>query len=89
MEYERRTCRRAFLRGAMLLLGGSALAACGATPTPAVIEKEVTRVVEGTPQVVKETVVVTETVKETVVVEKQVTVEVLAKGFLLPANSLI
>jgi len=48
------------------------LAACGATPTPQVIEKvverEVTKIVEGTPQVVVETVVVQETVvvKETV-----------------------
>ncbi|MHB0878790.1 MAG: ABC transporter substrate-binding protein [Anaerolineae bacterium] len=54
---------------------GAALAACGATPTPQVIEKvvekEVTKIIEGTPQVVKETVVVV----ETQVVEKQVTVQ--------------
>jgi len=66
--------RRAFLRLSALGLGGMALAACGATPTPQVVEKvverEVTKIVEGTPQVVKETVVV----QETVVVEKQVEV---------------
>lgn len=38
------------------LAGSGLLAACGATPQ--VVEREVTRVVEGTPQVVKETVVV-------------------------------
>lgn len=71
--------RRRALRGILgLSAGAAALAACGATPTPQVIEKEVTRVVEqevtkiveGTPQVVKETVIVT----ETQVVEKVVTV---------------
>lgn len=50
--------------------GGAVLSACGATPTPQVIErvveKEVTKIVEGTPQIVKETVVV----RETVVVEQ-------------------
>jgi len=58
--------RRRVLKGAALGAAGAALAACGATPTPQVIEKavtqvvekEVTRVVEGTPQVIKETVVV-------------------------------
>ena len=69
--------RRSFVRGAALGAAGALLAACGATPTPQVIEKvvekevtkviaqEVTRIVEGTAQVVIETVVV----KETVVVE--------------------
>jgi len=59
---------------------GAALAACGATPTPQVIrevvtqvvEKEVTKIVEGTPvvEVVKETVVVEQVVEQTVIVEK-------------------
>jgi ABC-type glycerol-3-phosphate transport system substrate-binding protein len=46
-------------------LAAGALAACGATPTPQVVEKvvekEVTKIVEGTPVIVKETVVVKET----------------------------
>jgi len=72
--------RRQVLRGLLVLGSGTAaLAACGATPTPqvikevvtSVVEREVTKVVEGTPQVVKETVVV----KETQVVEKEVTVQ--------------
>jgi len=62
--------RRAILRCAALagtgLAGTAVLAACGATPTPQtikevvtqVVEKEVTKIVESTPQVVKETVVV-------------------------------
>jgi len=71
------------LLGTALKLGagvgaGAALAACGATPTPQIIrevvtqvvEREVTKIVEGTPQLVKETVVV----ESTVVVEKEVTV---------------
>lgn len=78
MEQRRKLARRDVLRGS-LALGGLALsaglAACGATPTPQVVEKvvekEVTKVVEGTPQVVKETVVV----QETVVVEKTVAVQ--------------
>ena len=63
--------RRRFLSGAAIAAGAGLLAACGATPTPQVIEKvvekEVTKIVEGTPVVVKETVVVQETVvvKET------------------------
>ena len=63
--------RRSVLRCGLALGGlaiGSGLAACGATSTPQVVEKEVTRVVAGTPEVVTETVVV----KETVVVEQTV-----------------
>lgn len=64
--------RRRFLHLAALAGGGAALAACGATPTPEVVtqivEKEVTKLVEGTPQVVVETVVVEKTVAvETIV----------------------
>jgi len=66
--------RRQVLRGASLASCLAVLTACGATPTPQVIkevvtqvvEKEVTKIVEGTPQVVKETVVV-EVEKEVVV----------------------
>ena len=64
--------RRHALKGLLGLGATAALAACGATPTPQVIEriveKEVTKIVEGTPQIVIETVVV----QETVVVEKEV-----------------
>jgi multiple sugar transport system substrate-binding protein len=79
----RKLDRRTFLRSAALMggtaVGAAALAACGATPTPqvvekvvtSVVEKEVTKIVEGTAQVVKETVVV----ESTVVVEKEVTVQ--------------
>jgi len=63
--------RRRLLKGGLAVSGAAALAACGATPTPQVIEKVVTQIVEGTPQTVVETVVV----KETVVVEQQVPVE--------------
>jgi multiple sugar transport system substrate-binding protein len=67
---ERRLTRRSMFRFAGTIAGATALAACGATPTPQVVEKvvtqvvekEVTKLVEGTPQVVKETVVVQETV---------------------------
>jgi multiple sugar transport system substrate-binding protein len=67
--------RRKFLFAGAATAGAGLLAACGATPTPQIIEKvvekEVTKIVEGTPIVVKETQVVQETVvvKETVVVE--------------------
>jgi len=72
--------RRNFVKAAGVAVAGSGLAACGATPTPQVIkevvtqvvEKEVTKIVEGTPQVVKETVVVEQVVEQTVVVEKVV-----------------
>jgi len=84
------TRRGALKRLLGLGAGAVALAACGATPTPqvvekivtSVVEKEVTKIVEGTPQVVLETVVVEKVVKETVVVEetqvveKEVTVQV-------------
>ncbi len=62
--------RRQLLRGGLLASGAAALAACGATPTPQVIEKVITQVVAGTPQVVKETVEVEKVVKETVVVQE-------------------
>ncbi|MHB0876045.1 MAG: ABC transporter substrate-binding protein [Anaerolineae bacterium] len=80
--------RREVTRRSVLIAaaGGTAavLAACGATPTPQVIkevvtqvvEKEVTKIVEGTPQVVKETVVV----EQTVVVEKEITAPAVASG---------
>ena len=72
MSSDRKLNRRSLLRIAGATGGVVALAACGATPTPQVIketvvvtqevekvvEKEVTKIVEGTPQVVKETVVV-------------------------------
>lgn len=48
-------------------IGGGVLGACGATPTPQVIEKQVTVIVAGTPQV--------QVVKETVQVEKTVVVQ--------------
>jgi len=62
----RELTRRRFLRSAAIAGTGYVLAACGATPTPqvikevvtSVVEKEVTKIVEGTSQVVKETVVV-------------------------------
>ncbi|MHB0878551.1 MAG: ABC transporter substrate-binding protein [Anaerolineae bacterium] len=72
--------RRHFLAVAGGSLAGAAtLAACGATPTPQIVEKvvtqvvketqivekEVTTIVEGTPQVVKETVVVEKAVEVT------------------------
>lgn len=61
-----RLSRRNLLRCAGLASASALAAACGATPTPQVIEKvvtqviekEVTTIVEGTPQVVKETVIV-------------------------------
>lgn len=76
--------RRKFLAFAGGGAAAATLAACGATPTPqvirevvtSVVEKEVTKIVEGTPQVVKETVVV----EQTKVVEKEVTVEVAPGG---------
>jgi len=84
---KRRLTRRSLFGLIGAASGAAALAACGATPTPRVIEKvvtsvverEVTKIVEGTPQVVKETVVVQEVVKETVVVEKEVTAAPAAK----------
>jgi len=69
--------RRRLLAGLGAGVAMTAVAACGATPTPQIIEKEVTTIVQGTPQVVKETVVVTQVqtqvVKETSVVEKLIT----------------
>ena len=62
--------RRQALKSLLALgVGAAALAACGATPTPQVVEKvvekEVTKIVEGTPQVVKETSVVEKIVTPT------------------------
>ena len=62
--------RRAFLKFAGVGAAGAALVACGATPTPQVIERVVTQIVEGTPQVVV----------QTQVVEKEVIVEVTPTG---------
>ena len=79
--------RRRALKGLLVLgAGGAALSACGATPTPQVVEKvvtsvverEVTKIVEGTPQIVKETVVITEV--QTQVVEQVVTATPAPKG---------
>ncbi len=50
--------RRGLLKAGVGLLASAAVGACAATPTPQVIEKEVTVVVAGTPQVVEKTVVV-------------------------------
>ncbi len=44
--------------GAGALLGACSPTATPQVPTPKIVEKEVTKVVQGTPQVVKETVVV-------------------------------
>lgn len=52
--------RRALIQGAVLTVPAALLAAC--EPRVETIEKEVTRVIQGTPQVVKETVVVEKTV---------------------------
>jgi ABC-type glycerol-3-phosphate transport system substrate-binding protein len=71
MDERKRLARRDVLRGGLAAAGlavSTGLTACGATATPQVVEKEVTRVVAGTPEVVTETVVV----KETVVVEQTV-----------------
>ena len=62
MADRKRCSRRSFLKASGTAALAAALAACGATPTPQVIEKvvekEVTKIVAGTPEVVKETVVV-------------------------------
>ena len=77
MASGKRITRRQVLRIAGVAGGTAALAACGATPTPQVVEKVVTQIVAATPEVVKETVVVQQTVEkvvqQTVVVEKAVT----------------
>jgi ABC-type glycerol-3-phosphate transport system substrate-binding protein len=75
------TSRREVLRFALVGAGAATLAACGATPTPEVVEKqvvvtqvvekEVTTIVEGTPQVVKETVVVEKVVEATAAPEQK------------------
>jgi len=73
---KRKITRRDFLRVSSAAAAGAALlGACGTTPTPQVIEKvvekEVTKIVAGTPQIVKETVVVAGTpqiIEKTVVV---------------------
>ncbi len=66
-----RISRRKFLRGSVLTAIGAALSAC-AQPTPAVVEKPVTVVVEKQVPVEKQVV-------STVVVEKQVPVEKVVK----------
>ena len=69
----RRYSRRLFLGSAGVVGAASVLAACGATPTPQVVEKVVTSVVtQEVEKVVKETVVVESTVvvKETVLIEQ-------------------
>jgi ABC-type glycerol-3-phosphate transport system substrate-binding protein len=80
---QRSLTRRQVLRGSLVVAGAATLAACGATPAPQIVEKvvtsvverEVTKIVAGTPQVVKETVVV----QQTVVVEGP-TAAPVAKG---------
>ncbi len=64
--------RRHLLAGMGLAGTAGALAACGATPTPQVVEKVITQVVAGTPQIVKETVEVEKVATQ--VVEKEVVV---------------
>jgi len=64
----RHLSRRQFLSAGLGIGGAAVLAACGATPTPQVIEKVVKETVE-VEKVVKETVEVEKVVKETVVVE--------------------
>lgn len=73
-------------RSALAVFGvgiGAALAGCGAAATPQVVErvveKEVTRLVEGTPQVVTTTVVV----KETVVVAAEEPAQTQGEGVIL------
>jgi len=75
--------RRQILKAGLGVVGASVLAACGATPTPQliekqvekvvteVVEKEVTVIVGGTPQVVKETVVVEKVVEATAAPEEK------------------
>jgi len=53
--YPKRLTRRHFLLAGAAAAGGAVLSACAATPTPQVIEKEVTKVVK---EIVKETVIV-------------------------------
>ncbi len=66
--------RRDMLKGLGLAVAGTALAACGPTPTPEVIEKVVTKEVEKVVTKEVEKVVEKEkVVKETVVVEKETT----------------
>lgn len=61
----RTIARRCVLQAGGIGAAAGVLAACATTGAPQVVEKEVTRVVESTPQIVEQTVVV----KETVVVE--------------------
>lgn len=82
MSTKERVSRRDLLKVGAAAIGAAGLSACATTATPQVIkevvtqivEKEVTKIVEGTPQIVKETVVV----ESTVVVEKETIVEVTA-----------
>ena len=80
--------RRKFLAGAGIAAGAAALVACGATPTPQVVEKvvekEVTKEVEKvvTQEVVKE-VTVEKVVKETVLVQQPTVAPVQEKATVL------
>jgi len=80
--------RRKFLAGAGIAAGAAALVACGATPTPQVVEKvvekEVTKEVEKvvTQEVVKE-VTVEKVVKETVLVQQPTVAPVQEKATIL------
>ena len=58
MESVKRYSRRRALKIGVGMLGLGGLAACAPAAAPQVVEKEVTVIVEGTPQIVKETVVV-------------------------------
>ena len=85
--------RRGLLKTLGVAGGAAVLAACGATPTPqviketvvvketAVVEKEVTKIVEGTPQVVKETVVVEKVVEPTQAPKEPVTIRFSSVGW--------
>lgn len=87
--YHGHLTRRHFLAVAGSMAGAATLAACGATPTPQIVEKvvtqvvketqvvevQVTTIVQGTPQVVKETVVVEKAVEVTPTMGAPVTIE--------------
>lgn len=77
--------RRNFVKAAGFAAASGALAACGATPAPQIIEKvvekEVTTIVEGTPQVVKETVIVEKVVEATAAPAEKVTVRFSSVGW--------
>ncbi|NPV08556.1 MAG: extracellular solute-binding protein [Anaerolineae bacterium] len=81
MSSKRMLTRRGLLKVAGISAAASTVAACGATPTPQVVEREVTRIVEGTPQVVKETVVVEKVVEATAAPAEKVTVRFSSVGW--------